>query len=68
MARSEGAKDEKDKESNDDPQFIKDLLAVHDKSLKVVGIRSFTHLFYLLFLFLWLIRCCIFYFCACAYR
>lgn len=37
MARCENAKDEKDKESNDDPQFIKDLLAVHDKYLAVVS-------------------------------
>jgi hypothetical protein len=37
QARYENAKDEKDKESNDDPQFIKDLLAVHDKYLGVVS-------------------------------
>jgi hypothetical protein len=39
QARYENAKDEKDKESNDDPQFIKDLLAVHDKYLGVVSVQ-----------------------------
>jgi hypothetical protein len=39
QARYENAKDEKDKESNDDPQFIKDLLAVHDKYLGVVSVH-----------------------------
>jgi len=28
-----------DKESNDDPQFIKDLLAVHDKYITMVSER-----------------------------
>jgi hypothetical protein len=37
----EAAKDEKDKESNDDPQFIKDLLALHDKYLLMVRAHIF---------------------------
>ena len=32
-----GAESKEDKESNDDPQFVKDLLAVHDKYVNIVN-------------------------------
>ena len=36
-----------DKESNDDPQFIKDLLAVHDKYIGVVSMCIYCSLVYI---------------------
>lgn len=37
LSRCEGVSGAKDKESNDDPEFIKDLLNVHDKFLGLVS-------------------------------